>query len=330
MSEQLETGSGAAALTGTPGARLRQARERRGLAITDIANHLKLAPAKVEAMEAGQWEKLLPLPYLRGFVRSYAKLVQIDAVTLLAEIDVALGRDVAAPLPSLQPGPDLNARFAERGRSHLPDWALSPRALTALIGLVLMIVLVAWLVSAVEHPVDELPSPVASPAPVVPVTPPADGRIEQVLPAPGTDLAGQAVRALPAPPAVVPPGSATAVVPGPSVPVPAGASLATPQGSAQGLPQGPGSGVAAVRQDAPAVAALTLRFADQSWVEVRDASGKLLYSGLNRAGTEQTLRATGPFDLVIGNPAAVTLLRSGASVDLSPHTRQNVARLRLP
>jgi cytoskeleton protein RodZ len=47
------------------------------------------------------------------------------------------------------------------------------------------------------------------------------------------------------------------------------------------------------------------------------------------AGSEQSIRGAAPFDIVIGNAAAVWLTYHGKPIDLAPYTRQNVARLRL-
>jgi cytoskeleton protein RodZ len=294
---------------------LRRARDARGLSVAYIAGHLKVGLKKVEAIEASQWASLPPLPYLRGFVRNYAKLVQVDAVPLLAAIDVALGHNAQQEMVSLQPAPALDTPFFDRpGRR---PFKLSPAMLGkgGLLGLgvvVLVVVIAAVVWSGVlqrSHPDDSAPSAVA-PASAVPavlepimplgVTPPgadpapgsADGRIEQNLPAPVAQAVPEvmASAAPPLPPAVAAPA-----------------------------PLSPGGG-----------STLVLHFNDQAWAEVRQGDGKVLLSRMNRAGTEQTLSGVGPFELLIGNPAGVTLSRNGVGVDLAPFTRQNVARVKLP
>ena len=47
------------------------------------------------------------------------------------------------------------------------------------------------------------------------------------------------------------------------------------------------------------------------------------------AGSEQSIRGTAPFDIVIGNARAVTLVYRGEPVDLARYTHGNIARLRL-
>ncbi len=72
-----------------------------------------------------------------------------------------------------------------------------------------------------------------------------------------------------------------------------------------------------------------MRFRDESWVQVRQGDGTVLLSQLNKADTEQVLAGSEPFELVIGNPTAVTLVYRGEPVDLAPYVRQNVARVTL-
>jgi cytoskeleton protein RodZ len=64
-------------------------------------------------------------------------------------------------------------------------------------------------------------------------------------------------------------------------------------------------------------------------VEIKDASGTLIFSRLNSPGSEQTVSGEPPLDLVIGNAQSVRLIYRGKAVDLAPHTRVDVARVRL-
>jgi cytoskeleton protein RodZ len=80
----------------------------------------------------------------------------------------------------------------------------------------------------------------------------------------------------------------------------------------------------------PASAAeVRLTFDDESWVEIKDATGTVIFSRLNSAGSEQTVGGEPPLDLVIGNARSVRLTYRGKPIDLAPHTRVDVARVRL-
>ncbi len=76
--------------------------------------------------------------------------------------------------------------------------------------------------------------------------------------------------------------------------------------------------------------AIALTFRDYSWTEIRDRDGRVVLSGMNRGGTTQNVSGTPPLDVVIGNAADVRVIYRGKPVDLVPHTRQNVARFKLP
>lgn len=68
------------------GRALREARERIGLSVTDVVNRLKFAPRQIEALESDDFARLPEIAFVRGFVRSYAKLLQIDSAPLLAAL----------------------------------------------------------------------------------------------------------------------------------------------------------------------------------------------------------------------------------------------------
>lgn len=77
-------GDGARPYSG--GVALREAREQLGLSVADVANRLKFAPRQIEALESDDFARLPEVAFVRGFVRSYAKLLQIDPVPLLAAL----------------------------------------------------------------------------------------------------------------------------------------------------------------------------------------------------------------------------------------------------
>ena len=70
------------------GMALREAREAMGLSVHDIANRIKFAPRQVEALEANDFANLPQAAFLRGFVRSYARVLQLDEASLIAALPV--------------------------------------------------------------------------------------------------------------------------------------------------------------------------------------------------------------------------------------------------
>jgi len=82
--------------------------------------------------------------------------------------------------------------------------------------------------------------------------------------------------------------------------------------------------------EAPAInGVLHLEFGDESWVEVKDASGRMLHRQLNPAGTSADIPGQPPFDVVIGNAAQVRLTYNGRPIDLEPFIEVTVARFTL-
>jgi len=90
-----------------PGTALRAARERLGMSVADVAQHTRLASRQIEALEADDYDHLPELPFVRGFIRSYARLLQIAPEPLLAGLPhedhssvPRMPPSVEAPFPS--------------------------------------------------------------------------------------------------------------------------------------------------------------------------------------------------------------------------------------
>jgi len=97
----------------SPGARLRAAREARGLSIEEVAERLRLNAALVLAMEQDRLALLGPPVFARGHLRSYAVLVGAPEQEIMADCDVEFD-----PQPNFLPALDLKPR----SRSHA-RWA---------------------------------------------------------------------------------------------------------------------------------------------------------------------------------------------------------------
>jgi cytoskeleton protein RodZ len=74
----------------SPGVMLKEAREKLSLTQEDIAQRLNLKPSLVDSMERDYFDPSLPVPFNRGYLCSYAKVVSVDTVDILASYD-ALG-----------------------------------------------------------------------------------------------------------------------------------------------------------------------------------------------------------------------------------------------
>lgn len=75
---------------------------------------------------------------------------------------------------------------------------------------------------------------------------------------------------------------------------------------------------------------VVINFSSDCWTEVRDGNGRILYSGVKKAGTNLTLTAQGPYKVVLGFAGGVSsLIYKGEEFDFSSFTRKNLARFEL-
>jgi len=79
----------------SPGRALAAARAARNLSVADVSREIKYGSRQIEAMEADDYAKLPGTTFVRGMMRSYAKLVMIDAQPLLLALE---GRGIPAPI----------------------------------------------------------------------------------------------------------------------------------------------------------------------------------------------------------------------------------------
>lgn len=281
----------------SPRAALVQARQELQLSVADVARHLKLSPAQVEALEAGAYDKLPGRVFARGFLRNYAKLLGLDPQPLLRSLE----RELPQPAPVEEAPPMHEVVIPEGRRSRWPLYA----------GLAALVVVVALAVyefgfNQEESALQSAQAPAGSPARAS--DPGAQAAAE---PASQADAAAAGQDAKPAGPADAPAGALT--------------SARTGEGAPAGTPR------VSQPQEPFAAGARTLhfRFEQDSWVEVRDANDKVIFSKLNRAGSEERISAAPPVKLVVGNARGVRLRYGETPVDLTPHIGATVARLTL-
>lgn len=75
---------------------------------------------------------------------------------------------------------------------------------------------------------------------------------------------------------------------------------------------------------------LSMQFKDDCWIQVKDSSGKVLSIGLKKAGQSLTLSGQMPYSIILGAPEGVSITLADEPVDLSRYTAGKVARLTLP
>lgn len=275
------------ALAMTAGALLRQARESAGMDVAVLAGALKVPAHKLQALEADDFAVLPDAVFARALASSVCRALKIDAAPVLER----LPQGQAPRLVSDADG--INATFKDpqdkRLRAaHLP--ALPRGASLAVLALLVAAALVYFLPSGmleVELSKTGVPAPVNEPAPVSAQAP---------------DVQEQ-----PAESAPIAPVAAVAAVAQPPV---ASAAAAAPAAAAA----------------ADGASLLEFRASAESWVQVRDAAGSVVFERVLKAG--QTAQAGGkpPLAVVVGKASATEVLVRGTPFDVTAAARENVAR----
>ena len=173
------------------GGKLRQARERRGISLRQIASSTKIAAAALEALEKNDVSKLPGGIFSRAFVRSYAVEVGLDPDDTVREFLDRFNQD---PAPSSTAAAAAILPEEERQFEHRQRRAIKVLAIGAgLLAILIAVSYVVWRgrtpgsVSAQTPPtataVEPAPAPVPQPAPLPaadaapPVAPPPAGEL---------------------------------------------------------------------------------------------------------------------------------------------------------
>ncbi|MEZ9160592.1 cytoskeleton protein RodZ [Vibrio lentus] len=80
----------------------------------------------------------------------------------------------------------------------------------------------------------------------------------------------------------------------------------------------------------PAANELVMQFSADCWIQVKDAAGKTLSTGIKKAGQTLNLSGTAPYKVILGAPEGVSMTFASEPVDLSGYTSGKVARITLP
>lgn len=313
--------------TPKPGAQLKAAREGRSLSLAEMANRLHLDTRIVSALEADAYERLPDSAYVRGYIRSYARQLDLDAEPLIDAYNAQVGEPQAPVIRPYSSKPAAQASYSDR----------PVKAVTYFVAVGLLVLLVAWWQS--QHG-DRSPTlPVedaelfADPAPA-----PAPGSVERRTEVEDSAL-GYSYTVVDHPDTLPPartPGAA-----GPTaepiaepmlapLPEPSWDSFPEPQAEAR-FPAME-AGIEPAASESPAAAAdggghrLVLRLSNDSWIEITDGNGERLFFNLGKAG--QTIEVSGPPPLrvLLGYAVGMEARHNGQPFDLAPHTRNGVAR----
>ena len=346
------------------GQTLREARERMGLSANDVANRIKFATKQIEWLEADDYIRLPEAAFVRGFVRSYARLLELDAAQLLTGLPSSHVR--TSSIPEVK-SVDIPLPSTLNGRRHNIIWLAA-----ALIIAVSVAVFERMHSRSPDQPqVGETPTvqvldlPVeagVNDAPMLTAlsenTTPDPERVPEVLQIAKPELVAETAvkpvvvkQAESVAPVVVPkksvgqlptlqnlipqqPAGAVAVSATPkpvvrAVPSASTSAAPAPAVTSKKVVAAAGDSSIVTAEGAAAEHSIRLEFDEDAWVEVKDGSDNLLVSKLHTAGSLVRVKGKSPLLVVIGNAHAVRLFENGKKIKLEKYTTADVARVKL-
>jgi cytoskeleton protein RodZ len=319
------------------------ARNAKNLTQKDASDNLRLSLKQIDALETNAFDSLPDAMITRGFIRNYARFLDVDAEPLLASYRVRV--------PDKSPG-------TLKVQSSMNQVVLTKESQPWLKYILASILVLLFLLSWFFY-MDYMPKPAkkavavatdkAAPAnapvtislpeialPAAERTPEAnDAVVGTELATPSASADASAAVAAPAVAADSNPLKANAepAKQAPSAPV---AQLPLPQPAAAPVSKIASKPVAIVTQGdannaAPPVATkkVSMSFSEQTWVSVTNKSGKVIFEKMQTAGSAGDFDGQPPFNMVIGNAKATKLLYLGKPVDLAPSTKSNVVHITL-
>ena len=305
----------------SPGRRLREARTAARLSQDDVAVRLRLDRRVVDALERDDHRSLPEPTFVRGYLRSYARLLGLPAGPIVEAYD----REGHTP-------PGLVADLSRRQEVRSSDPPVRLMTYVVVAALVTLGVL-WWRYERTPEPVplDQAgttpPTALAAPA----VTGPAAAPPSAPAPAPATPpappsapAASPAVTGTPPPPAAAVPAVAAGTAPTPPAGTGAAAPATPPGASAASAAAEPLPTAPAVPEGGPN--RLVLRFKHDSWVEVYERGGKRLYFNQAKGGQVLSLSGTPPFRVILGYARDAQVEYNGALFDHAPFTSRDIAR----
>ena len=286
------------------GQALKAARLAQVMSVQDIARQLRLSEKQIEAIENDDHSKFPNQIFLRGFIRNYAKLVREDT----KKFSQLLGE-------TFPPTSTQAITFSVDGTPFIPDHKKSKGNLIILLIVVLVSSLLGYEVyrsvgddpktnenienGTVAETIIQLETEIEQ------VPEDNQNQLSSVIKSNGSDF--------------------NVLIEEVEVDQQGGDFLDKEQKVETALevedkPVESGGG-----------ATLRFKFTGESWVEVKDAEGKKIFSQTSPGNTEETVNGSPPFSLTIGNAASVRLFYNDEPVDLILYTNTNggVARLSL-
>lgn len=307
----------AAEVRRTPGSILAEHRRSRGLSVKEVANSLHLTMHFVDALESDSYEKLPGDVFVRGYIRSYAELLQLSPEEVLSAYHQYHERRNSRC-------EQVRERQARRRRDKNRPWIVV--STIAFIGFAVAL----WYFS----PGSESEGASTAPPRQVPNETASDGSGPEL----GNPRSGPAAGLMEQSNGDTGSSSRSMAEPGPE-PFDKSLSLQetgdrigrekTQPDSDAGNGETVDKAEEPLRLDWQGEDELRIRVSDESWIEIEDGGrDNNVYGDLLNGGESLVVRGQAPFDVMLGNAPVARLQFNGRDIDVSANVRQdNSARL---
>lgn len=335
-----------------PGAQLKKARENANRSLEDVAHEMHMKVWQLDELENDNYDKLAGSVFVQGYIRTYARLLDIDSAPLL---EAFASQKVDEPRWEMHPPIE-----------EAPGKSIWLAVFTALVSAGLVAAFVVWLNAngylGTSFGFQKTETEVASEMllgtalPVAQLEEKTDGERQLLLPnqtvgEEGTvSEASDTVDVAPENKSVSPseePGESKILDAEPAVATSiesqdkvnettssiVEAATAVPEEKAtDSTPiEKPIEKMAPLRTTPSksnsvieaGVGVVSLSCEEDSWVEVRDANGKLLIHGLRKAGFAAEIDGKAPYQVFLGNAPGVTIEVGDDVFDTTPFVRDN-------
>ncbi|WP_353178685.1 RodZ domain-containing protein [Delftia acidovorans] len=301
----------------TAGTLLRQAREAAGLSLAGLAAALKVPAPKLEALEADDYAAFQDHVFMRALAQSVCRTLRMDSASVLALLPRTQLKSLADDRGS------INATFKERSFKATGTSLGRENGSRKVAIIVLLLLAAAAAVYFLPKHEGDAEEPQAGASDAAALVQPAGTVSEPVA-------AQEPVAPAATTPADVPAASAPASVPATSAPaaaaVPAPASTTTPAAPAADAPaEGAAATSAATAAQTPG-GVLVMKANAQSWVQVKDSSGRVVLQKTLAAGESIGAEGALPLSVIIGNASGTEVRVRGELLEVAKTTRDNVAR----
>lgn len=291
-----------------PGAILAAKRIAAGISEEQIASRLKMSLRQVRSLEEDDYEALHGLATARGFVRAYARILQLDPEPLVATFSVKKKASAAANVP-----PGKQAEPFVKNREPFKGKRGGSGKFVILLVIIIIALVVAWNMKLFNFDRNMLKkeTPEANLSKAEPVPPQAAPALETKVASSAADQTGNAENR---PADQVAANGSGATTPNASVPV-----QTLPAQSAAPVAQTP----------AAKGSLLVISFREKSWLQVQKKDGAVIAEYIGKPGEKRQLEVTEPVTVIVGFAPGVSMEYKGAPVDLVSSTSNSVAKVSL-